>query len=348
MKRILFTCGFILTFFFCTSQNQGKKSYVVNTIAFYNLENLFDTINNPQKKDEYSPILKLKTNKSKAYWQKIDNMARVLSEIGKEKTGKTAAVLGICEIENSDVLVDLLNTSYFKNLPYDYIHQESPDWRGIDVALIYNTILFSPSDYKSFELKAWNDKGYRVKTRNQLLVSGYLDNELIHLIINHWPSQRSGKEKTEYLRKKSAELTLSILDEIYKEESNPKIIIMGDFNDNPTDNSIKKTLGTKSEKKKLKENELYNPFENMFKKGMGSLGFRDNINLFDQLILTSNLSTNNYKEYQFYKSGIYNPPYLTNKQGRYKGYPFRSFSKNQFKGGFSDHYPVYIYLIREK
>ena len=119
MKRILFTCGFILTLFFCTSQNQGKKSYVVNTIAFYNLENLFDTIDNPLKKDEYSPVLQMKTNKSKAYRSKVDNMARVLSEIGKEKTGKTAAVLGICEIENSDVLDDLLNTSYFKNLPYE-------------------------------------------------------------------------------------------------------------------------------------------------------------------------------------------------------------------------------------
>ncbi|MDC9723103.1 MAG: endonuclease/exonuclease/phosphatase family protein [Urechidicola sp.] len=348
MKRIFFACGFILVCGFCSSQNSAKNSYVINTIAFYNLENLFDTIDNPLKKDEYSPILQLKTNKSEAYWSKIDNMSRVLSEIGKEKTGKSAAVIGVCEIENSNVLDDILNTSYFKNQPYDYIHQESPDWWGIDVALIYNTTLFSPSDYKSFELKAWNDKGYRVKTRSQLLVSGYLDNELIHLIINHWPSQRSGKDKTAYLRKKSAELTLSILNQIKLEESNSKIIIMGDFNDNPTDESIKKTLGAKPEKKKLKENDLYNPFENMFKKGMGSLGFRDNVNLFDQLILTSNLSINNYKNYQFYKAGIYNPTYLTTKQGRYKGYPFRSFSNNQFTGGYSDHYPVYIYLIREQ
>ena len=141
---------------------------------------------------------------------------------------------------------------------------------------------------------------------------------------------------------------MKILDEINRETMNSKIIIMGDFNDNPTDNSIKKTLRTKPNKKKLEENDLYNPFENMFKKGMGSLGFRDNINLFDQLIFTSNLSMNNYKEYQFYKAGIYNPTYLTTKQGRYKGYPFRSFSNNQFTGGYSDHYPVYIHLIREK
>lgn len=348
MKRILFTCGFFLAFYFCLSQNQEKKSYVINTIAFYNLENLFDTIDNPFKKDEYSPILQMKTNKAEVYWSKIENMARVLSEIGKEKTGKTASIIGICEIENSAVLDDILSTSYFKNQPYDYIHEESPDWRGIDVALLYNTTLFSPSDYKSFELKAWNDKGYRVKTRNQLLVSGFLDDELIYLIINHWPSQRSGKDKTAYLRNLSAKLTMSILEEIEREDPNSKIIIIGDFNDNPSDNSIKKTLATKSDKNKLKENQLYNPFENMYKKGMGTLGFRDNVNLFDQLILSSNLSTNDYKEYQFYKAGIYNPSYLTTKQGKYKGYPFRSFSNNKFTGGFSDHYPVYIYLIKEK
>ena len=348
MKRIFFTCGFIFRFFFCTSQNQEKKSYVINTIAFYNLENLFDTIDNPLKKDEYSPMLQMKTNKSKAYWSKIENMASVLLEIGKEKPGKTAPIIGICEIENSNVIEDILNTEYFKNQPYDYIHQESPDWRGIDVALIYNTTLFSPSDYKTYELKAWNEKGYRVKTRNQLLVSGYLDNELIYLIVNHWPSQRSGKDKTAYLRNLSAKLTLTILEEIHREEHNPKIIIMGDFNDNPIDVSIKKRLATKSDKKNLNQDDLYNPFENMFKKGMGTLGFRDNVNLFDQLILSSNLLINNYKEYQFYKAGIYNPTYLTTKKGRYKGYPFRSFSNNKFTGGFSDHYPVYIYLIREK
>jgi len=118
MKRLFFTCGFFFVFLFCTSQNQGKKSYVINTIAFYNLENLFDTIDNPSKKDEYSPMLQMKTNKSEAYWSKIDNMSRVLSEIGKEKTGKTASVIGICEIENSAILDDLLNSSYFKNHIY--------------------------------------------------------------------------------------------------------------------------------------------------------------------------------------------------------------------------------------
>jgi len=348
MKRLLFTCGFLFVFFFCTSQNQGKKSYVINTIAFYNLENLFDTINDPLKKDEYSPMLQTKSNRSKIYWSKIDNMAMVLSRIGEEKTNETAALIGVCEIENSTVLEDILSTKHFKNKAYDYIHQESPDWRGGDVALIYNTRVFSPVGYKSFELKAWNEEGYGIKTRSQLVVSGYLDSELIYFIINHWPSQRNGKEKSAYLRKKSAELTLEIINEIKLENSNPKIIIMGDFNDNPIDDSIKKVLKVIADKTKLTPEKLYNPFDKMFKNGMGSLGFRDTMNLFDQLILSANFSKNNYKEYQLYKAGVYNPSYLMVKKGKYKGYPYRSFTNNQFTGGFSDHYPVYVYLIREK
>lgn len=346
MKRIIFTCSYLLLSCICFSQQQ--KAYTINTIAFYNLENLLDTIDDPNKKDEYSPILQMKFGKSKVYWSKIENMAKVLSEIGKEKTKSSPAIIGICEIENSAIIDDILNTIYFKNQHYNYVHQESPDWRGIDVALIYKETVFGVSDYKSYELKAWNEKGYRVRTRNQLLVSGYLDGELIHIIVNHWPSQRSGAKKTEYLRIKSAELNKTIISEIQLNDVNAKIITMGDFNDNPNSESIKEVLGTTSKKEKLTPNSLYNPFENMFKKGFGTLGFRDNINLFDQIIFTPSLATNNYSSYQFYKAGIFNPNYLITKKGRYKGYPYRSFSNGKFTGGFSDHYPVYIYLIKEK
>ncbi len=348
MKRIIFTCGLFLIFCFCFSQNQEKKSYIINTIAFYNLENLLDTIDDPNTKDEYSPMLQMEYGKSKAYLQKIDNMARVLSEIGKDRTGKSASIIAVAEIENSNVLDDILNTTYFKNEHYNYVHQDSPDWRGIDVALLYKETVFSVSNYELHELKAWNKDGYRVKTRSQLAVSGFLDGELIHIIVNHWPSQRNGKSKTAYLREKSAELTKKIMSKIYQKEENPKIIILGDFNENPTENSIKEGLTTSSDKKLLLKKDLYNPFEAMFKKGLGTLGFRDNVNLFDQIIITANFTFGNYNSYQFYKAGIFNPKYLITKKGRYKGYPYRSFSNNKFTGGFSDHYPVYIYVIKER
>ncbi|MCF6279500.1 MAG: endonuclease/exonuclease/phosphatase family protein [Flavobacteriaceae bacterium] len=348
MKRTPCTLVLLFSILLCFSQ---QKEYKIKTIAFYNLENLFDTINNPNKKDEYSPILQMKSGKENAYLQKIENMAKVISEIGKRKTGKSPSIIGICEIENSNVIDDLLNSKYLKSEGYNYVHADSPDWRGIDVALIYKESDFSVSDYKTYGLKAWNSEGYRIKTRSQLLVSGYLDDELIHIIVNHWPSQRGGAKKSEYLRVKSAELNLKIIEDIYFEEPNAKIITLGDFNDNPEAKSIRKTLRSKGKKKKLKEGELYNPFVSMYKRGFGSLGFRDNMNLFDQVLLTPNFlskSSLDYSAYRFYKANIYNPNYLTTRKGRYKGYPFRSWSNGKFTGGYSDHYPVYVYLIKDK
>lgn len=350
MKRILITSTILFFSLSCFSQ-QIKKEYKINTIAFYNLENLFDTINDPNTKDENSPILKMKTGKSKAYWNKINNMAQVISEIGSKTTQNSPAIIGLAEIENSNVLDDLIKNDFLKDKNYDFIHIDSPDWRGIDVALLYKKSAFNPVEYKVYELFAFNEKGYRIRTRDQLLVSGYLGDEFIHIIINHWPSQRGGQQKTAYLRKKSAELNLKIIDEIRDSNPNAKIITLGDFNDNPTENSFKKTLKTKKSKENIENTSLYNPFEKMFQKGLGSLGFRDNINLFDQIIISGNWCAKNgdYDKYSFYKAGIYNPSYLTQKRGKFKGYPFRSWSNNNtFTGGFSDHYPVYIFVIKEK
>ncbi len=346
----LLLCLFLGTLFLSNAQNTSKKSYKIQTIAFYNLENLFDTINDPNKKDEYSPILKMKGNKTVAYQKKIYNMAKVISEIGKKITHKSPTIIGLAELENASVLEDLLQTPFLKGKHYNYIHTESPDWRGIDVALLYKETAFEILDYKTFHLKAWNDKGYRVKTRNQLLVSGFLDDQIINIIVNHWPSQRGGAKKTRYLRKKAAELNLQIISEIKEENPNAKIITMGDFNDNPTAQSILEVLQPKSKKKKLLKDDLYNPFYEMYKRGIGSLGFRDQMNLFDQIIMTSNFvaKNKNYDSYLYYKAGVYNPLYLITKKGRYKGYPFRSWSNNTFTGGFSDHFPVYCFLIKEQ
>jgi len=349
MKRLLITSTILFICFTCFSQ-QVKKDYKINTIAFYNLENLFDTINDPKTMDENSPILKLKTGKSKIYWDRINNMSRVISEIGSKTTHSSPAIVGLSEIENSRVLDDLIKNSFLKNGNYDYIHIDSPDWRGMDVALLYKKSAFDPVEYKTYQLFAFNEKGYRVKTRDQLLVSGYLDDEFIHIIINHWPSQRSGQQKTAYLREKSAELNLEIIHEIKESNPNAKIITLGDFNDNPTENSFKKILKTDESKENIENTSLYNPFEKMYQKGLGSLGFRDNINLFDQIIISGNwcAKNGNYNKYSYYKAGIYNPRYLTQKKGKFKGYPFRSWSNNTFTGGFSDHYPVYVFVIKEK
>jgi predicted extracellular nuclease len=350
MKKLLSMIVLLCAINSSYSQEPKNKEYKIHTVAFYNLENLFDTIDDISTKDEYSPILKLKSNKSEAYWNKIDNMARVISSIGKEITGQSPTLIGLCEIENDSVLEDLVKNRYLKNKGYSYINIPSNDWRGIDVALLYKEKYFSVSGFKNFILKAYNKEGYRVKTRDQLMVSGYLEEEQIHFIINHWPSQRGGQKKSEYLRLKSAELTSEIIKKIKEEEDNPKIIVMGDFNDDPTAKSFKKVLKTKYNKNKLLISDLYNPYEMLFKKGFGTLGFRDNINLFDQIILTSNFISENktYTSLKLYKSNVYNPNFLITNKGKYKGYPFRSWSNGKFTEGFSDHFPVYVYLIKEK
>ncbi|MFC2109088.1 endonuclease/exonuclease/phosphatase family protein [Bacteroidota bacterium] len=346
MKRIFLCLITVLFIQFLSAQNERYK---IHTIAFYNLENLFDTIDDPNKMDEESPILKIKQGRKKIYSQKLNNMSKVLSEIGLEKTKTTPSLIGVAEIENRKVLEDLISTDYLKFKNYGIIHYDSPDQRGIDVGLLYKKEVFIPISHQNFELKIWSDKGYRIFTRDQLLVSGYLENELIHLIINHWPSRRGGEKRSKHLREKAAFLNKKICDSIFNSDANSKIILMGDLNDDPTNASLKKILETKNHKEKTASTQWYNPFEQLFKEGYSTLGYRDNLNLFDQIIINGNLLSkeNNYHELKFYQVRIFNPNYLSVSKGKYKGYPFRSFSNGSFSNGYSDHYPVYMFLLKK-
>ena len=341
---LFFTCCILSVY-----SQKNSKEYRIRTIAFYNLENLFDTINNPNKNDEASPIMKLKSNKSKVYLDKIDKLGSVIAKIGVEKTNTPPAILGVCEVENKEVLEDLVQSSALQNTPYEIIHYESPDERGIDVALLYNKTLFTPVHHKNYTPNIYKD-GYRVHTRDQLLVSGYLDDELIHVIVNHWPSRRGGEAASRPQREKAAYQNTQIIEELQQEDAKAKIIIMGDFNDDPINSSFKKVLKTSSEKRKAKKRGLYNPYENMFKKGLGTLTYRDKMNLFDQIIVSSPLlgfRNKDFSSYKFFSAQIFNQSFLTVKSGRYKGYPFRSFAGGSYLGGYSDHYPVYVYLVKE-
>jgi len=327
------------------------KKFQIRTIAFYNLENLFDTINDPKKLDEKSPMMDIKPkNRAKAYWSKIDNMAKVLSEIGTDKAKTSPAIIGVCEVENRAVLEDLIAHEKLKKKHYGIIHYESPDERGIDVALLYQKRYFKPIDHQSYELEIIGANGKRNDTRDQLLVTGMLDGEIIHLIVNHWPSRSGGEQRSRPGREKAAALSVKIINDLKEQYPNPKVIIMGDLNDDPINTSVKKILKAKSKKADLKEGDIYNPMADMFRRGLSTLGYRDNINLFDQILLTSPLitTTKDYTNYKLFKANIYNPRYMTNKMGRYKGYPYRSWSGATFTGGYSDHYPVYVYLIKEK
>jgi hypothetical protein len=277
-------------------------------------------------------------------------MAKVMAEIGAEVSGNTPAIIGVCETENRKVLEDLVNQETLIKQDYGIIQFDSPDRRGIDVALLYKKKLFTPTHYKAKELLIYddNDKSKRVFTRDQLVVSGMLDGEKIHLIVNHWPSRSGGEKRSRSKRIKAAKLNRQIIDSIFSDDPYAKIITMGDLNDDPTNPSVKDHLNAKRKVSNLDIKELYNPMEDLAKQGYGSLAYRDSWNLFDQIIISTELTKKDFSSYRFYKAGIYNKTYLVNAHGRYKGYPYRSFASGSYTGGYSDHFPVYIYLIKEK
>ncbi|RXJ52532.1 endonuclease/exonuclease/phosphatase family protein [Gelidibacter gilvus] len=328
--------------------SQESKRFKIHTIAFYNLENLFDTINDPTKFDEASPIMEMTTGRSEVYKKKVRNMARVIADIGTDGAGNAPAILGVAEIENRDVMVDVVNDPLLLGFDYGIIHYDSPDKRGIDVGMIYQKAIFQPIQTSSHTLYIYDDiTRNRVYTRDQLLVSGNLEGDLIHIIVNHWPSRSGGEERSRSKRVGAAKLNKRIIDSLQIIDPYAKIIIMGDLNDDPINVSVKDILKAKSEKKEVELKGIYNPYESFYKSGLGTNAWRDAWSLFDQIMMTQPLLEKDYSSFRFYKAFIYNKNYLTTKRGRWKGYPFRSFADGGFTGGFSDHFPVYIYLIKE-
>ncbi|MFB9056904.1 endonuclease/exonuclease/phosphatase family protein [Mariniflexile ostreae] len=345
MKHLTCALAFYMSMMMCNLNAQENKIYKIHTIAFYNLENLFDTINDPNKFDEASPIMELKSSRSKAFKSKIQNMARVIADIGFEVTKNTPAILGVCEIENRMVLETLVNDSLLRHKNYGIVHFDSPDVRGIDVGLLYQKHLFSPLHTSSHELKIY-DEDKRVYTRDQLLVSGLLEDDLIHIIVNHWPSRRGGEARSRPKRVAAAKLNKHIVDSLQNDNPYAKIFIMGDLNDDPINASVKEVLKAENEKNNTVLKGFYNPFEIFYKNGLGTTAYRDAWSLFDQILISKPLLEKNYDSFRFYKAGIFNKNYLISATGAYKGYPFRSWSDGGFSGGFSDHFPVYMYVVK--
>ncbi|WP_298221524.1 endonuclease/exonuclease/phosphatase family protein [Flavobacterium sp.] len=368
--RIKNVFAFIVMFFIvgiATSQEKkADKKFIVNTVAFYNFENLFDTINQANNDEEWLPR-GAQNWTSKKYHQKLENLARVLSEIGTNDTNHNAPVLiGGCEIENRGVLEDLIKQPKLAVNDYGIVHYESPDKRGIDVALLYQKKHFKPmssvnvplliyrneskeKDKETEEDKLDKDKieaktGERVYTRDILLVTGFLDGEEVNVMVNHWPSRSGGEKKSSPFREAAGRLARKIMDSIYKVNPNAKIIAMGDLNDGTYNKSVKEGIGAKRKKEEVKEFGVYNPFEQMAKDGHCTLFYRDAGDIFDQIMVSETLIKTDYSSFRYWKSGIYNKPYMITTVGQYKGYPLRH-GANEV--GFSDHFPVYIYLIKE-
>lgn len=305
----------------------------VLTVAFYNVENLFDTINSGYTNDaDFTPKGKLAWD-YRRYYKKLKKISYVISQIGKESSSNLPALIGLVEVENTKVLHDLVNHKNLNNYGYRYIHFESSDSRGIDTALLYRDAFFDPVNSKTFPLNFINEDGTIEYSRDVLLVSGFLNNELIHIIVNHWPSRREGIKETEHKRIKAAQLVTSIIEEIKEKDTQAKVIIMGDFNDNPTSKSIEDYLVTE---------DFFNPMEALHEQGLGTLTFKKQWFLFDQIIISKNLLEESTNNQSFINADIFNKKWLQVSKGKLKGSPHRTYIGPWYKGGFSDHFPVYI------
>lgn len=343
--RIALLFSVLLATLFFSSHAQ-EKQYDVTCIAFYNLENLFDTIDQEDVNDaEFLPQGKNRWN-GERYWQKINNMAYVISKIGTKTVSAGPAILGVSEIENRTVLEDLVKDPQIKDRNYQIAHIDGPDRRGVDCGLLYNPSFFQLQNIKSVRLFVPEDPDFR--TRDQLVVCGKLLGEDFAFIVMHWPSRSGGEARSRPKRIATAELARHITDSLLAENPQRKVVLMGDLNDNPTDISVKKILGTFANIKKPEKNLLYNPAENFYKQGIGSNAYRDTWSLFDQIIMTSNLSVADRSTLAFFQFKVMNEKFLIQTDGAYKGYPLRSFSSGVWMNGYSDHFPVYMYLVREK
>ncbi|MGI9546041.1 MAG: endonuclease/exonuclease/phosphatase family protein [Flavobacteriaceae bacterium] len=339
---------FIISLFSCVGLwGQNEVDYKVRSIFFYNVENLFDTINDPSTLDDSrTPAGKDKWT-GKRYSAKLDRITEVLTRFGLKGRPVGPDIIGLCEVENYGVLQDLINHPRLLPFNYGIIHEDSPDRRGIDVGLIFKKNHFSVTAFRSHHLFLRNEKEEIEYTRDQLVVSGFLDSEEIFLIINHWPSRRGGEKSTKPLRAAAARLTRKIIDSISHIMPDPKIIVMGDFNDNPIDDSIKRVLKTTAIKIDPDSKTLFNPMEDLYSKGIGSLAYRDQWSLFDQIIVSHNLLSENDRLYTYWKAGVYNAGYLITLRGRFKGYPNRTYAAGVYQGGYSDHLPVYLLLVKK-
>ena len=356
---------FIVFFAFQMSFSQGKQ-FVVHTVAFYNFENLFDTINNPNNDEEWLPN-GAQNWTLKKFKHKLENLSKVLTDIGSERNPNAPTFIGGCEIENRNVLECLVKVPKMAKYDYGIVHFDSPDKRGIDVALLYQKAHFKPTSYVNVPLYVYRNQeanvskkekeeitddavtedlnSRRVYTRDQLLVTGFLDGEEINIIVNHWPSRSGGEKKSSPFREAAGALNRKIIDSIIKINPKAKIITMGDLNDGTYNKSVKQGIGAKLNKEELKEpRDIYNPFEQMAKKGEATIFYRDAGDIFDQIMVSEQLVKTDYSSFRYWKSGIFNKAYLIEQFGQYKGYPLRHSANEQ---GFSDHFPVYIYLIKQ-
>jgi endonuclease/exonuclease/phosphatase family metal-dependent hydrolase len=312
------------------------------TILFYNVENLFDLKDDPKTlDDEFTPSGDRRWT-YKRFQKKLLDISKVILNASGWKPPQLVA---LCEVENSYVLEKLLSETPLQAHPYKIIHKESPDRRGIDVALLYNENEFYPTDYQYIPLKDRQDSV--LQTREILYVSGILaETDTVHLFANHWPSRYSGLLESHENRTLAARVLRKKAEELQEKFLNPKIIIVGDFNDQPTDESILLHLGAIQIPKngETDAQQLYNLSFPWMNEELGTLKYQSQWSVFDQIIVTGSLLNTDGQLFTRPEwANTAKLPFLFEKDERYGGLKInRTYSGFRYNGGFSDHLPVLL------
>lgn len=328
------------------SPSAFAQQYRVGAIGFYNVENLFDTLDTPGVRDtEFSPAGG-KHYGTEIYLDKLNKLAELVEEVATDVTPDGLSLLGVSEIENRSVLEDLVRHPKIADRDYQIVHYDSPDKRGIDVALLYQPKYFQVESSKPLHLNIFTLDGDTVFTRDILLVSGSYDGEPLHVMVNHWPSRSGGEAASRYRRNAAALRAKLAADSILTDDPNAKILIMGDLNDDPISPSVAEVIQAEGRLRRVEPGGFYNPWYDLFRKGLGTLAYRDAWSLFDQILLSQAFTDSDSEGYRFYQANIHKKPKMLQKTGQYKGYPLRSFVGDSYMGGYSDHFPVYVLLIK--
>ncbi|MCX7546395.1 endonuclease [Xanthomarina sp. F1114] len=295
-----------------------------HTLAFYNIENFFEA---------ESPLLQTSSIKwtTGRYLQKIKKLGLVIPRIGTKETSKHPALIGLAEVENNKVLEDLTQSKLLEPYSYQFVFYRSLDKRGMNVALLYDPSVFSIEASKTYYIELPDSDGEADYTRDILWVCGILEEEKIHVLVNHWPSKR--EKETDLKRMAAAKKVGEIINKIKQEDPKAKFIVMGDFNDNP--NSLSLDYLTKNF-------QLYNAMEKLRSFSRGSLNHNRQWYLFDQILVSESFVKAKKEEWQIETADIFDENFLKHPKGKHRGIPFRTFLGGNYHGGFSDHFPVYI------
>ena len=345
MKLIPFTIFILINFNLIFAQeNKDYESNKSIRVMFYNVENLFDTKNDSIKNDDEFLPNQGKFWTPKKYYTKINQISKVIAAVG----GWTPpAIIGLCEVECRYALNTLTKYSPLKNLNYKIIHKESPDFRGIDVALLYQEKKFNPILFKAIAIKF--PFAPEKTTRDILYVKGRTKNkDTLHVLVNHWPSRWGGQLKSEIKRVYVASVLKKTTDSIFNTDVNAKIIIMGDLNDYPYNKSITETLMAKGDFSDIKANKLYNLAAYIQENTkIGSHKHKGVWGVLDQIIISGSLLNKKAKTYTTIENAhIFDADFLLTDDEAYLGkQPFRTYLGFRYIGGYSDHLPVYLDLF---